>query len=220
MSELQAVLFDMDGTICDSEPSWMASERAMAARYGAEWTDDDALHLVGFALMDGGTYIKQRMGLPQSPADVVDELVAGVMESLARDGVAWRPGALELLQACNDAGVPTALVTMSYRDFCGAVLAVMPHGRFDVVVTGDEVDRGKPAPDPYLAAARQLGVDPACCVAIEDSPTGAASAQAAGCLTVVVPNHVEVPLTDGMLSRSSVGDLTVEELRRLMATKG
>lgn len=217
MSELRAVLFDMDGTLCDSEPAWIAAEQAMANRYDAEWTEEDGLHLVGSELIHSGAYIKDKMRLTQSPAEVVDELIGDVLRSVTRDGVDWRPGALDLVRGCNDAEIPTALVTMSYRNFADCVVAAMPYGRFDTVVTGDEVARGKPHPEPYLAAARGLGVDIDSCVAIEDSPTGAASAYAAGCLVIVVPNHVEVPLSDGMVERRSLAHLDVDGLRVLFA---
>lgn len=216
MTDLQAVLFDMDGTVCDTEPSWMAAEFAMAKRYGADWTTEDGLSLVGNDLMVSGSYIKGRMRLSQPVEEVVEELLAGVMSAVAQAGVAWRPGALELLEACNDAGLPTALVTMSYSDFAGGIVAGMPRGHFDAVVTGDQVTLGKPAPEPYLLAAELLGVDVDRCIAIEDSPTGAASAEAAGCLVIVVPNHVQVSSEGRRLEMASLADVSVRDLRGLM----
>jgi HAD superfamily hydrolase (TIGR01509 family) len=219
MSELQAVLFDMDGTVCDTEPAWMAAEYAMAAKYGAEWTEQDGLTLVGFSLLASGAYIKERMGLDQSPAEVVDELIDGVIVRVHADGVAWMPGALDLIEACNDSGVPTALVTMSYRNFAAAIVDAMPKGRFDAVIAGDEVANGKPHPEPYLAAAAALGVEASGCVAIEDSPTGATSAQAAGSLVVVVPNHVKVPTTSDMVTLSNLSGVTPEALATLLSER-
>jgi HAD superfamily hydrolase (TIGR01509 family) len=219
MSELQGLLLDMDGTLCDTEPSWMASERAMAARYQAEWTAADGLSLVGRSLLDSGAYIKQRMGLAATPAEIVEELVDLVTAEVRSSAVAWCPGAVELVEACNQAGVPVALVTMSYRRFAESVVGVMPRGSFDAIVTGDEVTRGKPDPEPYLAAARLLGVEATGCVAIEDSPTGAASAQAAGCRVIVVPNHVPVPISGDLRERRTLSGLTVEELASLLAER-
>jgi HAD superfamily hydrolase (TIGR01509 family) len=216
---LQGLLLDMDGTLCDTEPAWMACERAMAEKCGADWTVEDGLALVGFDLLDAGAYIKRRMGLAATPAEVVDELVDAVTAEVRASGVDWRPGAIELVEACNDAGLPVALVTMSYRRFAEAVVEAMPRGRFDAIVTGDEVKRGKPAPDAYLVAARLLGVDAFACVAIEDSPTGAESAQAAGCRVVVVPNHVDVPLSGDMTERRTLSGVSVPELASLLAER-
>jgi HAD superfamily hydrolase (TIGR01509 family) len=109
--------------------------------------------------------------------------------------VPWRPGARELLEALRAEGVPSALVTMSWRSLADAVVAALPDGAFAVVVTGDEVAHGKPHPEPYRAAARLLGVEPEDCVAIEDSNTGAKSAVAAGCTVLCVPHHV--PILEG-----------------------
>lgn len=219
MSELQAVLFDMDGTICDTESEWMAAESALARRYGAEWTSDDGLLLVGNDLLASGAYIQRRMGLALSAEQIVEELVDAVLSSVAAQGVQWRPGALELLVECNDAGLPTALVTMSYRRLADAVLAVMPFGRFDVVVTGDEVVAGKPAPDSYLLAAERLGVEAEACLVIEDSPTGAAAGEAAGCLVLAVPHTVDIPAGRRRRLLPSLLGVSVEKLRLLLAQR-
>jgi HAD superfamily hydrolase (TIGR01509 family) len=131
------------------------------------------------------------MGLDLEPARIVEELLADVVEHITRE-VPWRPGARELLDDLNDAGIPCGLVTMSYRSFVAPVLAALPPAAFTTVVTGDGVSQGKPHPEPYRKAARNLGVDPADCLAIEDSNTGARSAETAGCTVLVVPNHVPV----------------------------
>ncbi|MFM9038128.1 MAG: HAD family hydrolase, partial [Actinomycetota bacterium] len=110
-----------------------------------------------------------------------------------REAVPWRPGARELLAAVVSAGIPTALVTMSWRRFADEVVHCLPAGSFTATVVGDEVNEGKPHPEPYLLAARKLGVDPRECVAIEDSPTGVRSALAAGCRVIAVPHVVDVP---------------------------
>jgi HAD superfamily hydrolase (TIGR01509 family) len=215
MPALKAVLMDMDGTLCDTEPAWMTAEHAMAEKYGSSWTYEDGLRLVGNNLIDAGVYIKERMNLPQSPADVVEELVDGVISVMAEQGVRWCPGAVELLAACNDAGLPTGLVTMSYDRFVTAILEVLPAGRFDVRVTGESVTRGKPAPDAYLMAADLLGVRPEDTLAIEDSPTGAESAEAAGCVVLVVPNHVEVPTTPARVVVPTLAGVSPDDLKGL-----
>lgn len=186
-----AVLWDLDGTLVDTEPLWMAAEYDLALRHGAEWTHEDAMALVGNDLVESAHYIRRRMSLTASVGEIVDELVSQIADAMTRP-IEWRPGAVELLRDIRRSGIPTGLVTMSYRVIVDALLPQLPDGTFDVVVTGDEVSAGKPHPEPYLAAARMLGVDPTGCVAIEDSPTGAASAETAGCHVVVVPNHVPV----------------------------
>lgn len=206
-----AVLWDMDGTLVDTEPCWIDAEYALAERWGGRWSDDHALELVGNDLLASGRYIREHMGIDRTPEQIVDELLDGVIARVERE-VPWRPGARELLQRLRDRDVPCALVTMSYERFASPILAELPSGTFDVVVTGDRVRRGKPDPEPYLQAAGELGVDPAACVVLEDSDTGARSAVAAGCGVVVVPCHVEVPPGPGRTFRDSLVELAPEDL--------
>lgn len=206
-----AVLWDLDGTIVDTEPLWIDAEYDIARRNNAEWTEQDAMKLVGSDLLDSGRYIRERMDLTMTAEQVVDELVT-VMAKRMAGPVEWRPGALDLLADLREHGVPTALVTMSYRAITEPLLARLPSDTFDAVVVGDEVQYGKPHPEPYLAAARNLGIDPADCIAIEDSPTGAASAQAAGCLVLVIPNHVPVPVVPNRTSRDTLEGLGAGDL--------
>lgn len=219
MTALQAVLLDMDGTLCDTEPAWIAAEFAIAQRYGAVWTRQDGLELVGNDLISSGRYIQQRMGLRLTPEQIVDELLDGVCEAIRDEGVTWRPGALDLVSECNQLMLPVALVTMAYARFARSIVAAMPVGRFQAVVTGDEVERGKPAPDAYVKAAALLAVDPAACVAVEDSATGAAAAQAAECLVVVVPHQVPVPSAPGRRELASLEGVTVRDLRGWMSER-
>jgi HAD superfamily hydrolase (TIGR01509 family) len=204
----------MDGTLVDTEPYWIATEFAMAERYGATWSEAHALELVGNDLVTSGLYIQQVMGLAQSPEEIVEELLDGVVAQVEQ-AVPWRPGAVELLAALAEAGVRCGLVTMSYSRFAAPILAQLPPETFRVVVTGEQVGRGKPHPEPYLTAAAALGVPPEECLAIEDSNTGATSAEAAGCLVLVVENHV--PVLDGprRVFRDTLEGVTVEELLAL-----
>jgi HAD superfamily hydrolase (TIGR01509 family) len=181
----------MDGTLVDTEPYWIETEHALAERYDATWSHADALELVGNDLLSSGRYIRDRMGLDLSPEQIVEELLDGVVRRV-EETVPWRPGALALVDRVRDAGLPCALVTMSYERFVAPILAQLPPDTFRVVVTGDRVDRGKPHPEPYLTAAAALGLRAEDCLAIEDSDTGARSAEAAGCLVLVVENHVPV----------------------------
>lgn len=198
-----AVLWDMDGTLVDTEPYWIAAEFELAARHGGVWSQEHALNLVGNDLLESGRYIRTHMGIDLSPAAIVEELLDGVVARVRQD-IPWRPGARELLAQLNDAAVPCALVTMSYRRLVEPVLERLSGAGFAAVVTGDSVDRGKPHPEPYLRAAELLGVSPHACIAIEDSDTGAASAVQAGCTVLCVPHHVPVQPGLNRVFRSSL----------------
>jgi len=191
VSKPSAVLWDMDGTLVDTEPYWIEVEYALVAEHGGTWSMEHALNLVGNDLLVSAEYIREHGGVDLPAADVVDRLLDGVIERI-NERVPWQPGAVELLAALREADVPCALVTMSYERFVAPVLAALPPHTFGAVVTGDRVTVGKPHPEPYLQAAARLGVSPADCIAIEDSNTGAKSAAAAGCTVLVVPNHVPV----------------------------
>lgn len=189
VADYAAVLWDLDGTIVDTEPLWMAAEHELAAEHGKIWTEEDALQLVGNSLIASGEYIRDKLETDMTAEEIVEYLVHRLASSL-RDHIEWRPGARELIAALDEAGVPQALVTMSYAEIAAPIAAALPFG---AVVTGDAVDRPKPFPDPYLLAAEKLGVDAAQCLAIEDSVTGATSANAAGCRVIAVPHFVKVP---------------------------
>jgi len=183
-----AVLWDLDGTLVDTEPYWFAAERRLVAAYGRDWPDHHAHSMVGFDLRDSAAYMIEHGGIDDlCPEEVIDRLLDDVTASVQRE-IPWRPGARELLTALVAEGVPCALVTMSWRRLVDPILDALPPGTFSAVVCGDDVTRGKPHPEPYRRAAELLGVDPSECMAIEDSPTGLASAVAAGCVTIGVPN--------------------------------
>ena len=213
---LAAVLWDLDGTLVDTEPYWVRAETELVSAHGGTWTQADAHALVGSDLLDAAAYIRRVGGVDLEPVDIVKRMMGRVIEQMANDPP-WQPGALELLKALGAEGVPCSLVTMSWRRLAGAVVDLLPAGTFAAVIAGDEVARGKPHPDPYLAAAQQLDVEPGSCIAIEDSPTGARSAQAAGCFVVGVPHLVELPanLVDAMVP--SLAAVDVPTLRRLVA---
>jgi HAD superfamily hydrolase (TIGR01509 family) len=211
---VRAVLWDLDGTLVDTEPYWIAAEYDLAEEHGGTWSQEHALQLVGNDLLDSGHYIRQVMGLEMSAEDVVDYLLDRVVAQAER-AVPWRPGAVELLEALRESGVPCGLVTMSYQRLVAPVVAHLPPETFRVIVTGDQVERGKPHPEPYLTAAAALGLDPGECVAIEDSNTGATSAETAGCSVLVVENHVDVEPGVRRTFATSLTDVTVESLAEL-----
>lgn len=186
-----AVLWDMDGTIVDTEPYWMVAEQALVGSFGGTWTHEDGLRLVGNGL-DDSARILQEAGVDLPVAEIVDRLTDRVMEQILVE-VPWRPGARELLREVREAGIPTALVTMSLGRMAHQVAEAVPFAAFDRVVAGDDVVHGKPHPEAYLTAAAQLGVDIRDCVAIEDSAPGVASAAASGATAIAVPHHVPLP---------------------------
>ncbi|MBB4932068.1 HAD superfamily hydrolase (TIGR01509 family) [Lipingzhangella halophila] len=193
----QAVLLDMDGTLVDSEALWGRAEREVVSGLGGVWTDEDHRRNVGAASVPVTRYIIELTGTDVPPAAVAAELRAAFSRQLA-GGVELRPGAKELVAAVARSDVPMALVTSTERSVVDAAIGGIGAGSFDVTVAGDEVEQNKPAPDPYLRAARLLGADPARCVAVEDSPVGIASAVAAGCVTVAVPSMVALEEADGL----------------------
>jgi HAD superfamily hydrolase (TIGR01509 family) len=221
-----AVLWDLDGTLVDTEPYWVAAEYDLVAEHGGTWSDADAHALIGNDLLVSGEYIRRHGRVDLPAAEIVERLVDRVEKAL-RERVPWRPGARELLAELLAANVPCALVTMSYARIVAAVLAALPPGAFAAVVTGDQVRHGKPHPEPYLRAAELLGMEPDACVAIEDSRTGVASAEAAGVPVIAVPDLVSIPsgpgrMVLGTLSGVSAGDLAslAQRVRDVRAHRG
>ena len=209
-----AVFWDMDGTLVDTEPYWIAAEHAIVEEAGGVWSDEYAHQLVGNDLMVSAVFIRDNSPVELEPVEIIEELLRRVVLQV-REHVPWRPGAVELLDALKAAGVPNALVTMSWRSLADSVVDALPEGTFAAVITGDEVEHGKPHPEPYLAAARALGVEVGDCVAIEDSPTGVRSAVAAGVPTIAVPHVVPVPVVVGAVQVPSLRGFTPRDLLRV-----
>ena len=203
-------MFDMDGLLIDSEPLWLEAETAVMARLGADWTTADQVQLLGGSLDRTVRYLMGKATRPASPGQVAEWLMSGIVELVRDHGVPLQPGARELLAQVAAAGLPHALVTSSERRFMDAVLA-RTGLRFDVLVCADDVSVTKPDPEPYLLAAKLLGADPARCVALEDSPNGVASAEAAGCQVIAVPSLVPIEPAPGRtvvaLARSTCGPM-------------
>lgn len=216
---LAAVLWDFDGTLVDSERYWIAEEYTLVERWGGTWDDERAHALVGNDLLVSGAYIRDHGPVPLEPADIVARLVAGVRERLSAD-IPWRPGVLRLRAQLAAAGIPQAMVTMSYATVVDPVLTALGSPErppFDTVVTGEAVTRGKPDPEPYLVAAARLGVDPRRCVAVEDSRTGATAAAAAGCAVLVTPVAVAVEPTPAWRVVPDLSEVGIGELEDLLA---
>jgi HAD superfamily hydrolase (TIGR01509 family) len=205
----------MDGTLVDTEPYWIAAEHELVEAHGGTWSHEQALQLVGNPLLVSAQVLHDA-GVALEPAQIVDRLLERVIAQV-RVRVPWQPGALELLGALAEAGVPCALVTMSYASLAEEVVAQGPADAFRTLVTGDQVTEGKPHPEPYLTAAARLGVDPAACVAVEDSPTGIASAMAAGARTLGVEAVVPVPRLAGLSRAASLTKVDVATMARIAA---
>lgn len=208
-----AVLFDMDGLLVSTESTWFAVETQIMAGLGAPWGPEHQAALVGGPLRHSAEYMLRVAGRPDLPVEELEEaMLSGMVAHLRAGPVDWMPGAAQLLTGVLAAGVPTALVSSSSRSVMDAVLDAVGRAHFAVTVSADDVAQTKPHPDPYLTAARALGVDPRDCVALEDSATGAASARAAGCVVVAVPSIGSVHPAD---VDAVVGSLTAVDLRRL-----
>lgn len=186
-----AVLFDMDGTLIDSEPIWFETEAALLAGLGFELGPEHARYVLGQPNEVACKYLLEVSGLPLTWQELSGRIEAAMVPLLS-EGVELLPGAKELLVELADAGVPAALVSASPRSIVDACLGGIGADYFRHTVSGDEVIRSKPDPEPYLRAARLLGVAPGECVVIEDSPTGTASGVAAGCRVLSVPHAATV----------------------------
>jgi HAD superfamily hydrolase (TIGR01509 family) len=198
------VLFDMDGTLVDSEKVWDIALSELAERAGGKLSQAAREAMIGSPMSRTMQIFRDDLGRPDRPERPdVEWLTARVFELFAQ-GLVWRPGALELLLAVRAAGVPTALVTSTGRQLVEVALETLGRENFDVVVVGDEVKAPKPDPEPYRTAADLLGVPIAECVAVEDSPTGVASALAAGAAVLAVPAELELPPTDGVHLRETL----------------
>lgn len=210
-----AVCWDMDGTLVDTEPYWIAEEVRFVEAHGGSWTEAEALQCVGRTLVSVAELLKESSGSELAAGEIADLIIGRVTERVRRDGPPWRPGARELLQELRRVGVPCVLVTMSYQVLAEAVLESLGEGVMEFAITGDEVVHGKPHPEPYLRAAERLGVDPRRCVALEDSPTGLTSALAAGMPTIALPLMVEIDARPGLSRIRDLRGVSLEDLVRV-----
>lgn len=209
-----AVLWDMDGTLIDSEPYWMKSEGDFAKANNSSWTEQDGLGLVGMSLYDSSKIIKAKVGSNLAPEQIIEQLTNEVTAQLEQK-ILWRPGALELLALLRKRDIKTALVTMSMHRMAKQVVDSIGFDAFDVIVAGDDVLHGKPHPEAYLKAAELLAVRPQDCVAFEDSLSGLRSAEAAGTRAVGVKNIVELPAQPGRVLWETLEGVTMSKLRSL-----
>jgi len=206
----EAIVFDNDGLLLDTEHAWTRAETALFERHGSTFTTDHKRELIGTSREQSAAKVERMLGLTGRGQALMDDLHELVMEEL-NAGVPPRPGALELLRAVRSAGVPIGLASNSSREFVERALAVseLADGHFDVVVSADDVEAPKPAPDLYLAACAALGAAPERAAALEDSPPGVASARAAGMFVIAVPYFPDTRIEGASLEAESLADPSV-----------
>jgi HAD superfamily hydrolase (TIGR01509 family) len=215
--DVAAVLFDMDGTLLDSEPLWDAALRALAAHHGRVLSDRARAAMIGRNTTDSMAIFYRDLGLSDPDPEADGRFVADRMAELYATALTWRPGAAELVAEVRGAGVPTALVTSTVRPLVEVALdSTLGRDAFDVVVCGNEVAVPKPDPECYRTAAARLGVPIDRCVAIEDSPAGVASALAAGAVVVGVPGEAPLTTLDGAHLVTSLVEVDLAYLARLV----
>ena len=213
MTNPAAVLWDMDGTLVDTEPYWIGAETELMNAHGISWSEEQGLEFVGNDLLTSAAMM-QDAGLDLPAPVIVDTLIDAVIGRIEQ-AVPFRPGALELLAALRAEAIPCVMVTMSYRRLAEAVIATCPADSFVGLVSGDEVSAGKPDPEPYLKGAAMLDLAPEVCVALEDSKPGLASAEAAGTIAIGVPHLVDLEPRPGRILWPSLEGRTVADLREL-----
>ena len=212
---VQAVLWDMDGTIVDTEPYWIEAETELVRAHGGTWSEGQATALVGQALSYSAELL-QEAGVALSVREIIDHLIGEVVVKVRRE-VPWRPGARELLEELRVAGIPCAMVTMSERILAAEIEAQLPEGTFAFLVTGDMVSAGKPDPEAYRTAFETLardrpGLTRSRVLAIEDSLPGVTSARAAGVVTLAVPHFVPLPEDSGRTDWTTLEGRTLRDL--------
>jgi HAD superfamily hydrolase (TIGR01509 family) len=213
-----AILFDMDGTLVDSEKVWDVALSELAAEAGGELSPGARDAMIGSSIARSMQILHDDLGQPWRDAAADAARLTERVHELFGDGLIWRPGAKELLAVVRSAGLPTALVTSTGRRLVEVALDTLGRRSFDVVVCGDEVTAAKPDPAPYRMAAELLGVPIEECVAIEDSPTGVASARASGAAVLAVPCELDLPPLDGVVQRDSLIGVDLPFLAALTAT--
>jgi HAD superfamily hydrolase (TIGR01509 family) len=214
---MRAVLWDMDGTLVDSEKLWDVSLQELYARLGGTLSPEVRAATVGGSAEGVIRIVYDDLGLNPDPVAMAEsaDWLHDYTGELFDGGLPWCEGARELLEDLADEAVPMALVTNTRRALAERALNSIGRQYFSVTVCGDEVARGKPAPDPYRRAAILLGLEPVVCLAIEDSVTGATAAEDAGCPVLVVPNDVEVPTTSRRRHISSLAEVDLADLREI-----
>ena len=222
---LRAVLFDMDGTLVETEQYWGEAMFELAARLGGRMSESARAATVGSTMRRSMTILHADLGLVRTEEQLLADArwVEDRTAQLLGAGISWRPGARSLVGAVRAAGLRTALVTTTPRRLADIVLASiradLGGDPFDVTVCGDEVPARKPDPAPYLQAMASLGVDPGECVVVEDSESGVAAGLGAGAAVLGVPTVQELPAAPGLTLRSGLVGAGVGELTDVLAAR-
>ncbi|GFN10153.1 HAD-IA family hydrolase [Streptomyces microflavus] len=205
----RAVLLDMDGTLVDTEPLWLDAAREVAAAHGHTLTDEEGAGVLGRTCADTAVHLAALC-----PRAVDDRILESALEdtflAAVEAGIELRPGARDLLDLLADGNIPAALVSASPRRVVDAVLKTLGAEAFRTTVADGETDRSKPHPDPYLEAAARLRLPPGACLVVEDSPTGTAAAEEAGCRVVAVPSATPIPAAPGRRVLESLTSLVAQ----------
>jgi len=208
---MSAILFDMDGTLIDSEPLWLKAEIEVMAEVGCHWDEQDQINCLGGPAERTERYMQERSQNIKPYGYFINRLHE-VMRARITNELDLIPNALSLLKECKDAGIKTALVTASSRDLMTIVLKRFPIGTFDVVVSGDDVEKSKPDPAPYLLAAKQLSVDILKCLVLEDSLTGVQSGLSSGAKVIGIPHLVQMSEHPNLRVISSLDEITLSDI--------
>ena len=215
---LSAVIFDMDGLLIDSEPKWDQARADMAARLGKSWNEDDHAAVMGVSTEEWAEYMRDRWNLDMPAKDIIQEVV-GRMRGIYNERIPFREGAVEAVDLAA-AHYRTALASGSERSLIDLVTSSPElSGKLEVILSADQVERGKPNPDVYLETAKRLGVDPKRCVCLEDSKNGILSGLNAGMKVIAVPDE-RFPVDEEVLKRAdavlkSLDEFSLDLLRSL-----
>lgn len=201
--EIEAVVFDLDGVLLDSEHVWDEARERLAEERGGRWHENAQQDMMGMSSVEWSAYMHEVIGIPDSPEEISREVVRRLAEIYRRELPLFK-GAPEVVESLA-AHYPLAIASSSNREIIDLFLELSGLGEhFRTTVSSEEVPRGKPAPDVYLEAARRLGVEPELCAAVEDSHNGILSARAAGMLTVAIPNPRYPPGEEAMEAADAV----------------
>lgn len=215
-----AVLWDMDGTLIDSEPIWIEQERKLMRSLGAQWSDEDAIACIGGPMARVDAYMREK--LPESlrsrygPFDLTNQLLEFMERRLATE-VSFTTGSFELLMEMKNSELPLGLVSASSRPLVDAALVNIGTDIFHVTVSDNDVQCSKPDPEGYLMAAHNLGVDITSCLIIEDSITGMSAAIASGAFVMGLPHATALPTGAKVVHSKSLEGVTMQQIVSLFS---